>query len=74
MNPKVGVVQIPYELYGKIAYRGGTEDVIAEVEFKERTLESLKLSRNPLVIMLESVEKPGNLGTVLLFEALRQRQ
>ena len=74
LNPKVGVVQIPYELYGKIAYRGGTEGVIAEVEFKERTLESLKLSRNPLVIMLESVEKPGNLGTILLFEALRQRQ
>ena len=32
-NPKVGVVQVPYELYGKIAYRGGTEGVIAEVEF-----------------------------------------
>lgn len=64
-NPKVGVVQVPYELYGKIAYRGGTEGVIAEVEFRDRTLESLTLSRNPLVIVLESVEKPGNLGAVL---------
>ena len=64
-NPKVGVVQVPYELYGKIAYRGGTEGVIAEVEFRDRTLESLTLSKNPLVIVLESVEKPGNLGAVL---------
>ena len=64
-NPKVGVVQVPYELYGKIAYRGGTEGVIAEVEFRDRTLDSLTLSRNPLVIVLESVEKPGNLGAVL---------
>ena len=64
-NPKVGVVQVPYELYGKIAYRGGTEGVIAEVEFRDRTLDSLTLSKNPLVIVLESVEKPGNLGAVL---------
>jgi RNA methyltransferase, TrmH family len=65
LNPKVGVVQIPYELYGKIAYREGTEGVIAEVEYRERTLDSVKLGDNPLVIVLESVEKPGNLGAVL---------
>ena len=69
-NPKVGVVQVPYELYGKIAYRGGTEGVIAEVEFRDRTLDSLTLSRNPLVIVLESVEKPGNLGAVLRSDAV----
>lgn len=61
-NPKVGVVQVPYELYGKIAYRGGTEGVIAEVEFRDRTLESLTLSKNPLVIVLESVENPATSG------------
>ena len=65
LNPKVGVVQVPYELYGKIAYREGTEGVIAEVEYRDRTLDSLTLSENPLVIVLESVEKPGNLGAVL---------
>lgn len=65
LNPKVGVVQIPYELYGRIAYREGTEGVIAEVEYRERTLDSIKLGDKPLVIVLESVEKPGNLGAVL---------
>lgn len=65
LNPKVGIVQVPAFLYDKIAYRGGTEGIIAEVEFKERTLESLHLSANPLVVVLESVEKPGNLGAVL---------
>ncbi len=65
LNPKVGVVQVPYGLYGKIACRGGTEGVIAEVKYRERTLESLRLGENPLVIVLESVEKPGNLGAVL---------
>jgi RNA methyltransferase, TrmH family len=65
LNPKVGVIQIPYELYGKIAYREGTEGVIAEIEVKERTLDNLELGTDPLVIVLESVEKPGNLGAVL---------
>lgn len=65
LNPKVGVIQVPYELYGKIAYREGTEGVIGEIEFKERTLDNLELGTDPLVIVLESVEKPGNLGAVL---------
>ena len=58
-------ISIPGHLYDKVAYRGGTEGVIAEVYCKDRVLESLKLKKNPLVIVLESVEKPGNLGAVL---------
>ena len=53
------------EVYGKIAYRGGTEGIIAEMKYKDRRLEDIKLSENPLIVVLESVEKPGNLGAVL---------
>ena len=53
------------EVYGKIAYRGGTEGIIAEMKYKDRRLEDIKLSDNPLIVVLESVEKPGNLGAVL---------
>ena len=59
------VVEVPAVLYDKIAYRGGTEGVIAEIEYIERNLASLKMKENPLVVVLESVEKPGNLGAVL---------
>ena len=48
-----------------MAYREGTEGVLAEVEVRERRLEDLALGEHPLVIVLESVEKPGNLGAVL---------
>ena len=58
-------IEIPQHLYDKVAYRGGTEGVIAELHCKEMNLESLKLKENPLVVVLESVEKPGNLGAVL---------
>ena len=45
--------------------RESTEGVIAEVKAKERKLEELELPERPLVVVLESVEKPGNLGAVL---------
>ena len=48
-----------------MAYRGGTEGVITELHCKEMSLEALQLKDNPLVVVLEAVEKPGNLGAVL---------
>jgi len=59
------VIEVPEALYRKIAYREGTEGIIAEVECRERHLEDLQLSENPLIVVLEAVEKPGNLGAVL---------
>ena len=65
LNPRLGVVQIPAFLYEKVAYRGSTEGIIAEVHSVPRSLEDLRLGERPLVLVLESVEKPGNLGAVL---------
>jgi TrmH family RNA methyltransferase len=58
-------IEVPQQLYDKIAYRGGTEGVVAEMYCKDLSLNSLKLKENPLIVVLESVEKPGNLGAVL---------
>ena len=62
-GPKI--FQVSRNVYEKIAYRGSTEGIIAEMKYRERRLEDIKLSENPLVIVLERVEKPGNLGAVL---------
>ena len=59
------VMEIPEVLYRKAAYRESTEGIIAEVEYKTLGLNDLHLPENPLVMVLESVEKPGNLGAVL---------
>jgi TrmH family RNA methyltransferase len=58
-------IQISSQVYEKVAYRGTTEGIIATVKYKALNLDDIKLSANPLVIVLESVEKPGNLGAVL---------
>ncbi|MBO6082468.1 MAG: RNA methyltransferase [Bacteroidales bacterium] len=59
------VIEVSRAVYEKVAYREGTEGVIAEVFAKERSLADIRLSERPLVIVLEAVEKPGNLGAVL---------
>ncbi len=64
-KPKWRKFEVTPEVYEKIAYRGSTEGVIAEVRSRVLGLEDLKLKDNPLVVVLESVEKPGNLGAVL---------
>ena len=59
------LIEIPAALYEKVAYRGGTEGLIAEAVMASASLEGLHLRENPLIVVLESVEKPGNLGAVL---------
>ena len=59
------IISVPAFIYSKIAYREGTEGVIGVVKVRERRLEDLPLPENPLIVVLESVEKPGNLGAVL---------
>ena len=57
--------EISREVFEKLAYRGSTEGVIAIAEPKSYSLNDIELRTNPLVIVLESVEKPGNLGAIL---------
>ena len=57
--------EVTPDVYEKIAYRGSTEGIVAEVKTRTWHLEDLRLPEHPLVMVLESVEKPGNLGAVL---------
>lgn len=59
------VVHVTPSLYERIAYRGSTEGVVATVRVRSTTLTDLNLPEHPLIVVLERVEKPGNLGAVL---------
>lgn len=61
----VNSYEISNIIYDKVAYRGGTEGVIAEVVTPHAALADLELPSDPLIVVLESVEKPGNLGAIL---------
>ena len=64
-NPNTQFFQIDKNLYSKVCYRDSTEGIIAIAKTQNRTLDSIKLSKSPLVLVVESVEKPGNLGAIL---------
>lgn len=49
----------------KIAYRDRPEGLLALCPQVHRTLADLRLPENPLVVVAERIEKPGNLGTML---------
>ena len=59
------IIQITPQVFEKVAYRKASDGIIALAHPKSHTLSGLKLSDNPFVIILESVEKPGNLGAIL---------
>jgi RNA methyltransferase, TrmH family len=52
-------------VFEKLAFGDRAEGVIAVAKTPDRTLNDLKLPTNPLVAVLEGVEKPGNIGAVL---------
>ncbi len=63
--PRNYVFQVESKLFSKISYREETEGIIAVFEWKNHELNQLRLKANPLLIVVESVEKPGNLGAIL---------
>ena len=59
------LLPVEQSVFNKIAYREGTEGIVAVAQQKEHLLDGLKLSAVPLILVLEGVEKPGNLGAML---------
>jgi RNA methyltransferase, TrmH family len=59
------VMETTAGVFRKLAYREGSDGLVAIAHQKRFFLEDIKLSDNPLVLVAESVEKPGNLGAIL---------
>ena len=57
--------EVTRSVFEKVAYREGSDGLLAVLRTPTRSLADLHLPPNPLVIVLEAVEKPGNLGAVL---------
>ncbi len=52
-------------VFEKISYREGPDGVLAVGPLVGKTLTDLKLPKNPLILVAEGLEKPGNLGALL---------
>ncbi len=64
-NTTTNFIEISKEVYQKLAYRDTTEGILAVAKTKSFDLENLKLPKNPLILVAEAPEKPGNIGAML---------
>jgi RNA methyltransferase, TrmH family len=64
-NDQIDFIEINKEVYQKLAYRDTTEGILAIAKTKSLSLSDLKLPKNPLILVMESIEKPGNIGAML---------
>lgn len=51
--------------FRKLSYRDRPDGIVAVGIQQKRLLESIPISDNPLLVVAEAIEKPGNLGTIL---------
>jgi TrmH family RNA methyltransferase len=65
LSQQIPLIEINKEVYQKLAYRDTTEGILAIARTKSMQLSDLKLSNNPLILIAEAPEKPGNIGALL---------
>ena len=65
LAPQAELIEINKEVFQKLAYRDTTEGILAVAKTKSTLLSDLKLSKNPLLVIAEAPEKPGNIGALL---------
>ena len=65
LSKNAELIEINKEVYQKLAYRDTTEGILAVAKTKTLQLSDLKLSENPLILVAEAPEKPGNIGALL---------
>jgi RNA methyltransferase, TrmH family len=63
---QIDIIEVSKEVYRKLAYRETTEGVIAVAKTKDLSLKNIAFnSKNPLILIAEAPEKPGNIGALL---------
>ena len=60
-----GTVEVSPAVLAKVAFGERSDGIVCVVEAPDRALGDLTLPDDPLVVVIEAVEKPGNLGAVL---------
>jgi TrmH family RNA methyltransferase len=59
------ITEVAGDVLDRIAFGDRAEGVVATVRIPDLALDGCHLPANPLLVVLEAVEKPGNLGAVL---------
>ncbi len=64
-TPNAKINFVSEKVYEKLAYRGTSEGIIGIYEHELKNISTFNPKENSTIIIIESVEKPGNLGAIL---------
>jgi TrmH family RNA methyltransferase len=64
-NASLEITSVTAQVFRKISYRDNPDGWLGIFPIPKISLEEIHLSKTPLVIVTESLEKPGNLGAIL---------
>ncbi len=59
------VCEVSEAAFRKISYKENPDGCLALIKTNSKTLANVKLNKNPLIVILENIEKPGNLGAII---------
>ena len=62
---QVSVTILKHDLFSRLVYREDASYILAVLKEPVLDLSQIQLPENPLIIILENIEKPGNLGALL---------
>jgi TrmH family RNA methyltransferase len=65
LEKEIRLYEVSQTVYSKIAYRENVDGMVVTALMQNLKLENLQLKENPLILILETIEKPGNLGAIL---------
>jgi len=65
INQDCQVLKLPNNLFKKFSDTVSPQGIIAVVEQREISLADIILGTNPLVVVLNGIQDPGNLGTII---------
>jgi TrmH family RNA methyltransferase len=66
ITQQLNLIEVSADVYQKLAYRDTTEGVIAVAKSKSHNIKELVFkTKNPLILIAEAPEKPGNIGAIL---------
>ncbi|TWT39094.1 TrmH family RNA methyltransferase [Blastopirellula retiformator] len=64
-QPNLQVYDIPRDVCEKLSFGERSEGAVSVANYPVTSLDACQLSSTPLIVVLEDVEKPGNLGAIL---------
>jgi len=61
----IGIYELNEPCFHKIAIRKNVDGIVFVMKSKTKSLEDFQIKKNPFLLLVEGVEKPGNLGALL---------